>query len=359
MAQRRMRAAVAVLMVVFLAGCAGADGADDARGEASASRDDSGGYTKAAVPQAASPPRPASGGGSADSDDSTADQSLSGVTVSSAGDSQAPASTADGDQAPAAQVPDVDTPPMTTGERIIKEGTITVEVKAGEFDVAFQQAISAATRFGGDVIASSSRTDDEGNTSGSVTLRVPVEDFEELMTGVGEIGTIVKRDVGSTDVTAEFTDLESRLRHLQAQERFYLGLLDRAEDVRDAIAVQQQVDGIQGEIEKIQGRLNVLEDRTTYSTLTLQLFEPGLGATITEEEPETRPTLARYWDVARDAFVNVVGALMVGALFIAPLLVLLMVGLLFWMAMRRRPAQATPPPPAAAERDEEPVTSVH
>ena len=336
----RMRAAVAVLMVMFLPACAGGDGegAQDvgvAPAREAASRADA--------------PVPAPAGG-APAEKADADDSVAGLSAaSSSGDTD---SVRDG-----VEVPVPDTPPITTGERIIKEGTISIEVKAGEFDAAFDQATHAAARYGGDVVASSTRTDDEGNTSGSVTVRVPVQDFEEFLTGVGEIGTIVKRDVGSTDVTAEFTDLESRLRHLQALERFYLGLLDRAEDVRDAIAVQQQVEGIQSEIEKIQGRLNVLDDRTTYSTLTVELFEQGLGGTITEEEPETRPTLARYWETARDAFVNVVGALMVAVLFMAPVLVIGAIALLVWMVSRRRLRQPAPPPPAAEERDEEPATS--
>jgi hypothetical protein len=327
-------------MVVFLAGCS-AQGASDASGDAAISEERAD-APPGVQPQGAPAPAEAQVSGLKDA---------AGLGI---GDSDTDDAAAEAD----VEVSTPDTPPITTGERIIKEGTITIEVKDGDFDVAFQQAVSAATRFGGDVIASSSKTDDEGNTSGSVTLRVPVDDFEELMTGVGEIGTVVKRDVGSTDVTAEFTDLESRLRHLQAQERFYLGLLDRAEGVRDAIAVQQQVDGIQSEIEKIQGRLNVLDDRTTYSTLTVMLFEPGLGVPITDEDPETRPTLARYWDTARDAFVNVVGALLVGAVFLAPLLVVLGAGVLLWTALRRRPQRELPPSAAAERSDDEPPVSV-
>jgi hypothetical protein len=331
----RIRAAVAVLMLVLLAGCSG-DGAADVDqsggGQVSARGD--------AAEEAPAEPAPAEGG----------------VALGGADDSGGDASSDTAADQPVPKLPD--TPPLTTGERIIKEGTISIEVEAGEFDVAFRAAIDAAARFGGDVAASSTQTDDDGNTSGSVTVRVPVEDFEDLVLDVGEIGTVVKRDVGSTDVTAEFTDLESRLRHLQAQERFYLGLLNRAKDVQDAIAVQQQVEGIQGEIEKIQGRLNVLDDRTTFSTLTVALFEPGLGATLTEEDPEARPTLARYWDTARDAFVNVVGALLVATLFLAPVLTVLAVGLLLWLVLRRRPRRELPPPAVAERQDDEPPVPV-
>lgn len=231
-----------------------------------------------------------------------------------------------------------------TGERIIKEGTVALEVEQGMFDRAFIAVISAARRFGGDVVGSSTRTGDDGETFGSVTVRVPVGSFEDLLVGVGDIGVIRNRDVDATDVTAEYTDLESRLRHLRAQERFYLGLLERAESVRDAIEVQQQLDGIQQQIERIQGRLNLLEDRTSFSTLTVELFEPGAGgALLADTDPGARPTLARYWDTARDAFVNVVGAMLVAGLFAVPLLVAFAALLLLWRVLRK---------PAAPRRDE-------
>jgi len=255
-----------------------------------------------------------------------------------------------GDDDADAPLPD-ELPP--SGDRIIKEGTISLEVKDGEFDRAFIGVIDAARRHGGDVVGSTTRTGDEGETFGSVTVRVPVGTFEDLLVGMGDIGITRSRDVDAKDVTAEYTDLESRLRHLRAQEEFYLGLLTRAEDVRDAIAVQQQLDGIQEQIERIQGRLNVLEDRTSFSTLTVELFEPGAASSLpTEDEPPARPTLARYWDTARDAFINVLGAMLVAGLFAFPLLIALGAAYLMWRVLRRpaprRPATQEAPEPVAA-----------
>lgn len=223
-------------------------------------------------------------------------------------------------------------------ERIIKEGTISIEVADNKFDSAFQRVITTARTLGGDVIGSSTRTNDDGDTFGSVTVRVPVEDFEDLLVDMSGIGTIRNRDINSQDVSAEYTDLESRLRHLEALERFYLGLFDDAEDVSDAITVQEKLQSVQGQIEKAQGRLNLLDDRTSFSTLTVEIFEPGVGEKIVEEEEAgDRPTLARYWQTARDAFVNVVGALLVALFFVLPLLVpLTLLGALGLALMRRR-----------------------
>lgn len=227
------------------------------------------------------------------------------------------------------------TRPGSVGERIIKEGTVTLELEEQRFDTAFGQVVDAATRLGGTVVSSDTTTTDAGATAGSVTVQVPVERYEDLLVGVGEIGTVVSRRITAQDVTDEFTDLESRLRHLQAQERFYLELLEEAEGVADAIAVQQQLEGLQGQIEQVQGRLQLLDARTTFSTLTVELFEPGAPVELAGTGGE-RPDLGRYWAQARDAFVNVVGGMLVAGFFVAPLLVVLAAAYLVWQALRRR-----------------------
>ena len=328
--------ALAILMVALLVACGGG-GADSATDETAAN---------GTVAQ------PAAEEGAESAEGDAVDEEAAGLAEGEAADDQA-----EQDKTGAPPLPDA--PPRSTADRIIKEGTISLEVKEDEFDQAFQRVIVAARQYGGDVVGSSTNTDGEGNTVGSVTVRVPVEDFEDLIINVGKIGAIRHRDIGSQDVTAEYTDLESRLRHERAQERFYLGLLDRAASVDDAIAVQQQLEVIQGRIERIQGRLNVLTDRTTFSTLTVELFEPGLGDQIAQpEDTSGDPSLGHYWNVARDGFVNVVGAILVTVLFVLPLLIVAGASVMLWFVLRRRPPQqAATPAPRRAEEDEEEVTA--
>ncbi|HUH08161.1 MAG TPA: DUF4349 domain-containing protein [Egibacteraceae bacterium] len=228
-----------------------------------------------------------------------------------------------------------DVPQTVTGDRIIKEGSVSIEVGEGDFDASYARVIEAARRLGGQVVASSSVTSDEGGTTGSVTVRVPVDRFEDLLIGVGSVGEISSREISAQDVSSEYVDLGSRKRHLQAQEAFYLELLGRAAGVSDAIAVQQQLDGIQSQIEQIQGRLNWLAERSAYSTLTVHLLEPGAALPQTTD-PAQRPSLARYWSAAQDGFVNVVGVMLFISVLLAPILIPVGLAVLLWTMARRR-----------------------
>ncbi len=233
----------------------------------------------------------------------------------------------------AASLPDI--VPVSSGDRIIKDGEVSLEVAEGRFDTVFERLVVAADDLGGTVVATRTRTLREGRPAGTVTVRVPVDQYERLLVAVREYGTIRSRRITSQDVSTEYVDLQARLRQQQAQERFYLGLLERAEDVEDAIAVQQQLQGIQVEIERLRGRIQFLDDRTSYSTLTVEIFEPGAAPLVNAEGPIT-PSLARYWQHARAGLVRVIGTLLVAVTVLAPLWIPALIALVVWRALRRR-----------------------
>lgn len=214
------------------------------------------------------------------------------------------------------------------GERIVREGTMRLQVDEDTFDAAFDQVVSAAQRLGGTLLSSNETADGGGLSSGTLTLRVPAEEYNALLTAVSRIGEVQERSIASEDVSAEFVDLQARLRHNEAQERFYLSLLDEAADVDDAIAVQQRVEGIQQTIEQLRGRLRFLEERSTFSRLTVELYETGTSI----RAPGDRPTFAAYLTQARDALVTVLGRALVLAAIALPFVV---VGVVVFVAWRR------------------------
>lgn len=336
---RRVVVTVAVLWA--LAGCSGG-------GDAGLVGDSTGGeegQTEAAS-EAAVESEAASGGGLAAGEDSEEVQYSAAAPVPQAAPGQP-------DEPPL--------PPVETFEqdRIIKEGVISLQVPEGEFNTAYRQVVEITQRFGGSVLASTTRTTDDetGASVGSVTVRVPVENYEDLLTDMGGIGDIRRREITAQDVSEEFVDLQSRQRNLEASERFYLELLERATGVPDAIAVQQQLTGITQQLEQIKGRLQFLEARTSFSTLTVEINEPGTPSVVpTPESEETGPSIGRSWRIAKDAFLNVVGGILVSVSFVAPLVVPLALGFLVWRLLARRSvgARRRPDPEPDRTPDREP-----
>lgn len=133
---------------------------------------------------------------------------------------------------------------------------------------------SLASLHGGYVFASESH--EYGDyTYATVTIHVPAQEFDQIMPGLrkldGQVEKVTNENVTSTDVTEGYTDLQSQLRNLQATETRLLDLQTKAETLTDVLAVDRELRTVQGDIERIQGRINYLDKRTSMSTITLEL----------------------------------------------------------------------------------------
>lgn len=265
----------------------------------------------------------------ADVDTAGVDQGLARPGGPAGADESAPE-----DSGPVRVTPVEIQPPQAIGDRIIKEGAMTIEVDDGGFDSAHRALVTIARDLGGAVSATSSSMVD-GATVGSITVRVPVDSYDDLLTEVADIGSVIDRDVSSQDVSGEMTDLESRLRHLRAQEVFYLGLLDDAQSVTDAIDVQDQLSAITSEIERIQGRRTLLDDRTAFSTLTVEVQEAGAPGPTGVTGGPGAPDLGEYLRVGVDAFVRVLGVLLLIAVATAPFTIPVGIVIGIWLLRRR------------------------
>jgi hypothetical protein len=159
------------------------------------------------------------------------------------------------------------------GPAIIKTADLAVEVKRDRFDDSMAAVSSIAARHGGFIV--SSTRFGEGSRNGSVVIRVPSAGFEAALDEIRGLGRVDRETVSGEDVGQEFVDLQARLRNLHAQEAVLLRLFDDAQSVTDTIRIQSELSGIQLEIERLEGRLRYLQDRTDLATISASLAEDG------------------------------------------------------------------------------------
>ncbi len=159
------------------------------------------------------------------------------------------------------------------GDRIIKTATLSIKVKEA-FSKTYDKTTGLANNYGGQVVASNLSSED-GSYTGTITIKVPTESFEKLISDLKDLGIVTSIDVVSQDVSEEYVDLESRVKHLRAQEGVMLALMEKAVSISDSIAVQSQLSGIQQQIEQATGRLNFLKSRTDLSTIQIMINDPA------------------------------------------------------------------------------------
>jgi len=138
---------------------------------------------------------------------------------------------------------------------------------------------------------------------------VPSESFSTTMTALRGLATEITSETNSSqDVTEEYTDLNARLRNLEAGEQRYLDLLGRAASIPDILTVQDRLSAVRLEIEQVQGRLQLLDDLTDLATITVQLDLPPLPAeeaTTAEDRGWAEEAWEDAWETSQDALETI------------------------------------------------------
>lgn len=206
--------------------------------------------------------------------------------------------------------PQISEPLVTapTDRKIIRNGEFAIETKTPTEDQRKLQFI--AESLGGFVVtsefkSSTSRSDD--STMVNVILRVPSANFQKATDEIVKLGNRVRHQkTTGTDVTAEFVDLEARLRAKKALEAQYFEIMKRASKISDVLEVQEKLTEVRTEIEQHEGRRRYLENQSALSTITISLQTPA---------PLVAATQTGFWASIKNSFgdgVDVAVAIVLG-----------------------------------------------
>ena len=237
---------------------------------------------------------------------------------------------------PASTVPANLPPGVGSNQSIQKTGSVSLTVSRGRFSAVMNRLTALASGSGG-FVSNTETNQDTGTPSGSITLEVPVADFETVLDQVRSLGKVGSVSTQAVNVTGQVVDIQSRIQALQDSLSQYEKILSQATSISDILTVQNQIDSIQSQIEQLQGQQNLLNASTLYSTLSVSVAETGAPHT---PSPPTPPTgIGRAWHDAVSGFtggfdglVSIAGPL---AFALLCLVAVLVIGRLVWRAARR------------------------
>ena len=178
--------------------------------------------------------------------------------------------------------------------KVIRNGSLTLVVENPASAVMGVEQIIAGIP--GAFIASAEVRQAGDLQPSSLTLRVPAQAFDQAMAALRALAhEVLSEQISARDVTEEYTDVDARLRNLQAAETQLLALLEKADTVEDLLKVENRLADVREEIERLQGRLNVLEDRIALATIHVLLHgPPDLSVEIATENLPSAHTVAAF-----------------------------------------------------------------
>lgn len=159
--------------------------------------------------------------------------------------------------------------------KLIKEGN--VEFETDNLDSSRRKIFRAVKKYNG-YISSDKESKNSGRESNIIIIRVPAQNFDNLLNDATQgVDKFDSKIINVKDVTEEFLDTEARLKTKKDLEARYRELLKQAKNVSEILEIEKQLGEVRGEIESMEGRLRYLQNRVSYSTLSVTFYKNIAG----------------------------------------------------------------------------------
>jgi|HubBroStandDraft_6_1064221.scaffolds.fasta_scaffold160259_1 hypothetical protein len=154
------------------------------------------------------------------------------------------------------------------------EQNVSLHIVPSNYDDASAAIEKMAAAHGGYVgnLTASAQTGSARDIS--VELRIPAKQADAFIADVRKLGKVVDESRAAEEVTAEYVDLQARLRASKAAEQRLVELLgNRTGKLSDVLEVERELARVRSEIESMQGQSNLMLHEVNYATVKVELSE--------------------------------------------------------------------------------------
>ena len=165
---------------------------------------------------------------------------------------------------------------------------VTMEVETRNFDGLLERISERVEELGGYVESSSVsgrslNSDGTGGRDASVKARIPADRLDGFVETVEEEANVLNRQEQVTDITLQYSDVESRKKSLEIEQERLWELLEQAESVDAVVTLESRLSQVRYELESLTSQLRLYDNQVAYSTVDLYIWEVG---ELTPQEEE-------------------------------------------------------------------------
>jgi hypothetical protein len=232
---------------------------------------------------------------------------------------------------------------------IIKRADLALVVQDSEAAV---EAVRQTTEALGGYISGSTSyrvgsDENGGQVQANITVRVPATEIDRALKQFKSLALRVNSEnIATEDVTQEYTDVQSRLRNLEATEQELLALLSEVRKrpnatTDDILTVYRRITEVRDEIEKLKGRQQYLDNQVQLATIALTLTPDELSQPVIEPGWRPQQTLRSAFRALQNALQAIADLVIWLVIFVLPVLILIalpfviLVFVIRWLVRRR------------------------
>jgi paraquat-inducible protein B len=155
--------------------------------------------------------------------------------------------------------------------KIVRQGEIKFKTSdLNETKSLIQQTVSELNGY----ISKDNVYDYSDRIEHRLIIRVPADKFDLLLKKISEsVDKLDSKNIDAMDVTEEYIDVETRIRTKKELQNKYMELLKQANKMDDILSIHREIGDLQTEIESAEGRMIHLNNKITFSTLTVTYYQ--------------------------------------------------------------------------------------
>lgn len=191
-------------------------------------------------------------------------------------------------QEEAAAAADSSSQPLSTNRKLIR--TMDLEIETTDFNSLLSQVSLKIKELGGYIEESHmtggsiKQTDSQNLQNGTMRARIPADQLDNFIAHLEGQGNITSKFESTTDVTLQYTDIDSRIKSLKIEQERLWELLEKADTLEAVIALEERLSEIRYQLESNESQLLLYDNQVDYSTVNLSIYQVKL---LTPSDPES------------------------------------------------------------------------
>ncbi|MFH0789994.1 MAG: DUF4349 domain-containing protein [Candidatus Omnitrophota bacterium] len=173
-------------------------------------------------------------------------------------------------------------PATGEGDKIIRSGTISLEVEDGR--QTYNQALAICNELGGHMANSNFYKSQEGRESGTITMRIPKDKFTIALDRLSALGKINNINTNSEDVSQEYANLKSQLdAAMVVYNKMLEALQKRNVTIPDAVRLESELTPVLRRVEDLKNRIEYLNNAVSFTTISVDFQESEISLKALKE----------------------------------------------------------------------------
>ncbi|WP_066644350.1 DUF4349 domain-containing protein [Christensenella timonensis] len=235
------------------------------------------------------------------------------------------------------------------------------DISTKQYDSDYNKINAELGAAGGYIENESSTADVSYGSSASgryttMTMRVPVDKYNEFLDKLSGIGEVTGKQKNTEDFSDQYYDTQSRIELLEGQKARLMAHLANATSTEDIIALEQEITDVIYELDQLQGNMRRMDNLVDYATVSITLTElitpetigsdgQPLGDRASEAFSLSMTGVGEFLENFAVGFMAALPAIILIAVIIAVvLLVLKLVRFLMGKYRTKHPKKAAAPP---------------